>query len=107
MHIYEACDILGVHPNDPDLQGSAHRAYRQLAKNLHPDKTGNPETSEEFSRATDAYNAVNEFLKLDTQTQQPTMPRGNSGIIFHVNGGQQVSQSVDRFGNVTVTIRFG
>ena len=102
MDIYQACETLGVHPNDPDLQGSAHRAYRKLAKTLHPDKSGDPNTSEAFSKCTEAYETVKSFIENPTPPQQPQFGFGGFGI--HVNGAQNVTQTIDQFGNVRVTI---
>ena len=108
MFIEQACQILGVNINDTNLENAAKKAYRKLAKELHPDKTGNTDTSNQFSQVTDAYNAITEFIK-NPVVHQPTVPG------FHVDfGGFNVSvpneatvqQTVDEHGNVHFTISF-
>ena len=70
IEIQQACAKLGIHWNDPDLEGSARRAYRQLAKELHPDKTG-ADTAGEFNAINEAYHAVKEFAKQPVVAMHP------------------------------------
>ena len=108
VHIQEACQILGVHWNDPDLASSAKRAYRQLAKELHPDKT-REDTAEKFNSVNDAYTAVTEFLK----NPIPAPLGGFGGMHINVGGmgsvpnGGTVHQHVDPNGNVIITFTMG
>ena len=108
MFIEQACQILGVNMNDADLERSAKKAYRNLAKDLHPDKTGNSDTADQFSQVTDAYNAVNEFIKNPT-VQQPAFSGFNvtapNGWNVSVQNGT-VHQTVDQNGTVHFTIDF-
>ena len=57
FEIQQACQTLGIHWNDADLIGSAKRAYRKLAKELHPDKSG-ADTAEQFSAVSNAYTCL-------------------------------------------------
>ena len=112
FEIQQACQTLGIHWNDADLIGSAKRAYRKLAKELHPDKSG-ADTAEQFSAVSNAYTAITNFV----QNPQPQLhPHGwvgmhpNFGIGgVGVAGGAtihpqvDVHQHVDANGNVTIT----
>ena len=108
VHIQEACQILGVHLNDPDLASSAKRAYRQLAKELHPDKSGE-DTSEQFNSVNEAYRAITEFMK----NPIASLVGGIGGMHINFGGmgsvpnGGTVQQHVDPNGNVTITFTMG
>lgn len=51
--------ILGVRP-DATL-AEIKRAYREKAKNLHPDVTGNPQSKSEFDKVTQAYRVLSDL----------------------------------------------
>lgn len=108
-HLEHACEVLGIHPQDPDLAGSARRSFRHLAKTHHPDKGGD---AEKFSMVESAYRAVEDWC---ANPQQP-LPQfegggmhidfGAGGIRFSGGGVAHVHQHVDAHGNVSVTISF-
>ena len=116
MFIEQACQILGVNVNDTDLENTAKKAYRKLAKELHPDKTGNTDTSNQFSQVTDAYNAITEFIK-NPVVHQPTVPGfhvdfGGFNVTtpnkwnVSVSEGARLHHTVDEHGNVHFTISY-
>ena len=109
FEIQQACQILGIHWNDPDLEGSAKRAYRKLAKELHPDKTGE-DTSEQFNSVNNAYNAITEFTKNPMMVMHgiPIMgvPINLGAMGFQVPNGGHIRQEIDEHGNVSVTVSF-
>ena len=110
MHIDQACQILQIHRNDPDLAGSAKRSYRQLSKEYHPDKREDKDDTK-FKELTNAYSVVTEFIKnpFGGQPQQfDPWPAGFGvnigGMNINVGAGQTVTQTIDEHGNVHITI---
>ena len=97
IHLHQACEVLGVHPNDPDLEGSARRAYRQLVKQAHPDKGG---TTEEFTMIDEAYRAIKQWIE---NPPQPGFAFG--GMHVHAPQSSQVYHHPN--GSVTITITTG
>ena len=113
MDINQACQILGVHPNDPDLEGSARRSYRLLSKEHHPDKTGNDD-HEQFAQINNAYSVVKDFLKNPFIGQPTVMPNGFTGFTINIGGinvnaqaGQVIHHTIDEHGNVDIVIQSG
>ena len=108
MHIEQACQILGIHHSDPDLEGSAHRAFRKLSKEYHPDKREDDDDTK-FKEINNAYYVVKEFIK-NPWAGQPQVPwPGNFGVNIngmHINvkSGRNITQTIDEHGNVHVTI---
>ena len=115
MFIEQACQILGVNVNDTDLENMAKKAYRKLAKELHPDKTGNTDTANQFSQVTDAYNAITKFIK-NPVMRQPTIPgfhvdldgnfKAPNGWNINLSEGATLHHTIDEHGNVHFTISF-
>lgn len=62
--------ILGVSSNATVEE--IKRAYRQKAKELHPDKNKNPEAHEQFILLTEAYECLTDIKSGKTRVQQPT-----------------------------------
>ena len=63
MTIHQAFQVLGVAPNDPDLEQSAKKAFRKLSKKFHPDKNSHKDAKEKFNQTQEAYEVVKDFLK--------------------------------------------
>ena len=110
MHIQQACQILGIHINDPDLAGSAKRSFRQLSKEYHPDKRDDNDDTK-FKEINNAYAIVTEFIKnpYGGQPQQfDPWPAGFGvnigGMHINVQAGQTIRQTIDEHGNVTIEI---
>src|SRR5919204_3307659 len=51
-------DVLGV-PRDAD-EATIKKAFRRLARELHPDVNPNPETEEKFKEAAEAYEVLSD-----------------------------------------------
>ena len=110
MHIDQACQILEIHPNDPDLEGSAHRSFRKLSKEYHPDKREDNDDTK-FKEINSAYDVVKEFIRnpWSGEPQQfDPWPAGFGvnigGMNINVGAGQTVTQTIDEHGNIHVTI---
>ena len=110
MHIQQACQILQIHPNDPDLGGSAHRSFRKLSKEYHPDKREDNDDTK-FKEINNAYSVVTEFLK-NPWSGEPHVNVGPMGFTINIDGlnitpqaGQVVERRVDANGNVEIIIR--
>ena len=101
VHLHHACEVLGVHPIDPDLGGSARRSFRQLVKTAHPDKGGD---TERFTAITDAYRAIQDWI--DNPQPMPAFHGFPADWhVVHAPPGTEVHQTVTD-GHVTFTINF-
>ena len=82
-------DILGIPRGS--TQDEARRAYRALAREHHPDITGDPESAEVFCRITEAYEQVCDrchcpqgqtvqvtYVRPQPRPVRPTAPYGGS-----------------------------
>ena len=63
MTIHQACQVLGVNPNDPDLERSAKKAFRKMSLRFHPDKNKDEAAPEKFNEVQVAHEIIKEFLK--------------------------------------------
>lgn len=61
--------VLGVSPDADEEE--IRSAYRNLARQHHPDASGDPETAEAFCRATEAYEQLRERAAQSTGQGQP------------------------------------
>lgn len=110
MHIDQACHILEIHRNDPDLEGSAHRSFRKLSKEYHPDKREDNDDTK-FKEINNAYSVVKEFIRnpwSGEPVQNNPWPAGFGvnigGMHINVQAGQTVRQTIDEHGNITIEI---
>jgi len=80
--------LLGV-PRDAD-EAAIKKAYRKLAKELHPDRNqDNPKASEKFSQVTNAYDLLNDKDKRARFDRGEIDGDGNPAAPFGFAGGQQ------------------
>jgi DnaJ-class molecular chaperone len=71
--------ILGVSPEASDDE--VKKAYRKLAKELHPDHNqNNPEATEIFTRVTEAYDAILQRKPMDTVLTQTTVQQNGKTV---------------------------
>ena len=63
MNIHQACQILGVQHNDPNIQTLAKKAFRDLSKRYHPDKNNGTDTTAQFNDVQEAYAEIKNYLK--------------------------------------------
>jgi len=85
-------DVLGVPRSAPVRE--IRRAYRDLARQLHPDASGTHETAEAFHQATVAYNELREGASCDEAIPVPVrvaepcppVPAGASGRVRRRRG---------------------